>query len=309
VRGHTARKRFGQNFLADAHYVAKIVDAIDPRAGDNLVEIGPGLAALTGALVERAGRIHAIEIDRDLAGRLAAEFPPDRLTLHVADALEFDYAVLGPRLRVVGNLPYNISTPLLFRLAAYGTALAEYHRAIELSPKLRRLAAAWLAKPSAFVFASHPGDWGIAVGLNGLELFEHKQERELPANAMTAVNRFPGMIVNGIAGRTLANVEPQFDGAFAGATANDVVLIRNFQARPNGTSVAYGKRSNSGCSASATPGSSRANAATRYGSSTFVTWTAASLSSGCFENGSTAGTVSALAPAPRMKRLPQCIGR
>jgi 16S rRNA (adenine1518-N6/adenine1519-N6)-dimethyltransferase len=127
MRGHVARKRFGQNFLADAHYVAKIVAAVDPRPGDNLVEIGPGQAALTGALIERAGRIHAIEIDRDLAARLAADFPPDRLALHVADALEFDYASLGPRLRVVGNLPYNISTPLLFRLAAYEAQLADLH--------------------------------------------------------------------------------------------------------------------------------------------------------------------------------------
>jgi 16S rRNA (adenine1518-N6/adenine1519-N6)-dimethyltransferase len=127
MRGHPARKRFGQNFLADAHYVARIVAAIDPRAGDNIVEIGPGLAALTGPLIERAGKIHAIEIDRDLAARLATEFPPDRLVLHVADALEFDYASLGSRLRVVGNLPYNISTPLLFRLAAYDAQLADLH--------------------------------------------------------------------------------------------------------------------------------------------------------------------------------------
>jgi 16S rRNA (adenine1518-N6/adenine1519-N6)-dimethyltransferase len=127
MRGHTARKRFGQNFLVDPHYVAKIVDAIDPRPGDNLVEIGPGLAALTGRLIERAGNIHAIEIDRDLASRLAADFPPDKLALHVADALEFDYASLGPRLRVVGNLPYNISSPLLFRLGELGTQLRDLH--------------------------------------------------------------------------------------------------------------------------------------------------------------------------------------
>ena len=127
MRGHTARKRFGQNFLVDAHYVAKIVDAIDPRPGDNLVEIGPGLAALTGRLIKRAGAIHAIEIDRDLAARLAADYPPEKLALHVADALEFDYASLGPRLRIVGNLPYNISSPLLFRLAEYDTQLLDLH--------------------------------------------------------------------------------------------------------------------------------------------------------------------------------------
>jgi 16S rRNA (adenine1518-N6/adenine1519-N6)-dimethyltransferase len=127
MRGHTARKRFGQNFLADRHYVAKIVDAVDPRAGDNLVEIGPGLAALTGSLIERAGAIHAIENDRDLAARLAAAFPPDKLRLHVGDALDFDYASLGPRLRIVGNLPYNISSPLLFRLAECESQLLDLH--------------------------------------------------------------------------------------------------------------------------------------------------------------------------------------
>lgn len=117
MRGHAPRKRFGQNFLADPRYVAKIVAAVDPKPGDAIVEIGPGLAALTGPLIERAGRIHAVEIDRDLAARLAAEFPPEKLALHVADALDFDFAALGPRLRVVGNLPYNVSSPLLFRLA------------------------------------------------------------------------------------------------------------------------------------------------------------------------------------------------
>jgi len=127
MRGHVARKRFGQNFLVDAHYVAKIVDAIDPRPGDNVVEIGPGLAALTSALIERAGAIHAIEIDRDLAARLAADFPPGKLVLHVADALQFDYSSLGPRLRIVGNLPYNISSPLLFRLAEYEAQLRDLH--------------------------------------------------------------------------------------------------------------------------------------------------------------------------------------
>ncbi len=127
MHGHRARRRFGQNFLADPHYAAKIVAAIDPRPGDNVVEIGPGLGALTRSLIERAGRICAIEIDRDLGARLAADFPPEKLTLHVADALDFDFATLGPALRVVGNLPYNISTPLLFRLAQYEARLRDLH--------------------------------------------------------------------------------------------------------------------------------------------------------------------------------------
>ena len=127
MQGHQPRKRFGQNFLADPHYVARIVEAVNPRPNDNLVEIGPGLAALTGALIERAGKIAAIEIDRDLAARLRERFPPDRLALHEADALAFDFATLGENLRVVGNLPYNISSPLLFRLASQAARLRDIH--------------------------------------------------------------------------------------------------------------------------------------------------------------------------------------
>jgi 16S rRNA (adenine1518-N6/adenine1519-N6)-dimethyltransferase len=127
MKGHQARRRFGQNFLADPHYVKRIVDAVDPQPGDNLVEIGPGLAALTGDLIARAGRIAAVEIDRDLAARLCAQFTPAQLALHEDDALEFDFLQLGPRLRVVGNLPYNISTPLLFRLAAHDAQLRDVH--------------------------------------------------------------------------------------------------------------------------------------------------------------------------------------
>jgi 16S rRNA (adenine1518-N6/adenine1519-N6)-dimethyltransferase len=127
MQGHPPRKRFGQHFLADRHYAARIVDAVDPAPGDNLVEIGPGLGALTDALIERAGKISAIEIDRDLAARLRERFAADRLALHEADALAFDFASLGTGLRVVGNLPYNISTPLLFHLAAYETRLRDIH--------------------------------------------------------------------------------------------------------------------------------------------------------------------------------------
>jgi 16S rRNA (adenine1518-N6/adenine1519-N6)-dimethyltransferase len=127
TEGHQPRRRFGQNFLADPHYIARIVDAVAPQPGDRLVEIGPGLAALTRPLVERAGHLSAIEIDRDLAARLTAEFAPAQLTLHVADALEFDFAALGPALRIVGNLPYNISSPLLFRLALIDAQLVDVH--------------------------------------------------------------------------------------------------------------------------------------------------------------------------------------
>lgn len=119
ITGHVARKRFGQNFLVDRHYIDRIVAAIDPRLEDNLVEIGPGLGALTVPLLQRVEHLTVIEIDRDLAARLVAEYPPARLTLHNSDALDFDFAALGNDLRVLGNLPYNISSPLLFHLAQY----------------------------------------------------------------------------------------------------------------------------------------------------------------------------------------------
>ena len=127
MQHHQPRKRFGQCFLVDPHYVARIVDAIAPRASDNLVEIGPGQAALTRPLIAAAGHVTAIEIDRDLAADLAAEFAPGALTLHVADALDFDFAALGASLRVVGNLPYNISSPLLFHIAQFESQLADVH--------------------------------------------------------------------------------------------------------------------------------------------------------------------------------------
>ncbi|MCS7101402.1 MAG: 16S rRNA (adenine(1518)-N(6)/adenine(1519)-N(6))-dimethyltransferase RsmA [Burkholderiaceae bacterium] len=117
---HRPRRRFSQNFLRDAHYVARIVAAIDPQPGERIVEIGPGLGALTAPLLQRAGHLTAIEIDRDLAAALRARFPPPQLTLIEADALRVDWAALAQAdarpLTIVGNLPYHISTPVLFAL-------------------------------------------------------------------------------------------------------------------------------------------------------------------------------------------------
>jgi 16S rRNA (adenine1518-N6/adenine1519-N6)-dimethyltransferase len=120
-----AKKRFGQHFLTDRHYLARIADAIAPKAGDSMVEIGPGTGILTAELVPKVDRLHAVEIDRDLAAELAARFPDDKLAIHRADALEFDFATLAAPLRVVGNLPYNVSTPILFRIAAIAGRLQD----------------------------------------------------------------------------------------------------------------------------------------------------------------------------------------
>ncbi len=127
--GHRARKRFGQNFLHDRGVIDRIVSAIRPQADDCLVEIGPGQGALTRPLLERLDTLHVVELDRDLTPALR-ELAPGRLIVHEADALRFDFSALAPApgaLRVVGNLPYNISTPLLFHLLTQRASLRDMH--------------------------------------------------------------------------------------------------------------------------------------------------------------------------------------
>ena len=119
---HQARKRFGQNFLSDPNIIRKIIDAIRPEPGERLVEIGPGLGAMTEPLMARLDHLHVVEIDRDLIARLKEKHSPEVLTIHEGDALKFDFGSLvadGASLRVAGNLPYNISTPILFHLASF----------------------------------------------------------------------------------------------------------------------------------------------------------------------------------------------
>jgi 16S rRNA (adenine1518-N6/adenine1519-N6)-dimethyltransferase len=126
-----ARKRFGQHFLHDPGVLRRIVEAIDPGPGQRLVEIGPGRGALTLPLLSRCGRLEAIEIDRDLVPLLLAKAAGmGELVVHQADALDVDFAALhggGQKLRVCGNLPYNISTPLLFHLLEASAAIADMH--------------------------------------------------------------------------------------------------------------------------------------------------------------------------------------
>ena len=121
------RKRFSQNFLVDRHHIRRIVDAIQPQRGERLVEIGPGRGALTRPLLERLDHLTVIEIDRDLAAALRDEYPPERLSIVVADALTVDLAALGGGLRIVGNLPYHISSPLLFHCAQYVGHVTDLH--------------------------------------------------------------------------------------------------------------------------------------------------------------------------------------
>ncbi len=124
---HRARKRFGQHFLHDAEIIDRLVRSVAPRDEDTLVEIGPGQGALTFPLLERVAHLDVVELDRDLIGRLRERAPENRLTIHQSDALRFDFTTLADKgpIRVVGNLPYNISTPLIFHLLAQGDALGD----------------------------------------------------------------------------------------------------------------------------------------------------------------------------------------
>ena len=140
---HQARTRFGQHFLTDQGVIADIVDAIDPQPGQHMVEIGPGLAAMTQPLVERLGHLQVIELDRDLAARLRQH---KQLTVHEADVLKVDITALAIALgtssmRVVGNLPYNISTPILFHLLDHVAVIQDQHFMLQKEVVERMVAA------------------------------------------------------------------------------------------------------------------------------------------------------------------------
>lgn len=141
---HRPRKRFGQHFLHDPNVIHHLVDAIAPQPGQHLVEIGPGQGALTFPLLERLPSLDVVEIDRDLIAWLH-QHGRERLTIHAADALRFDFCALrrtpGEQLRVIGNLPYNISTPLLFHLFAQAGCIADMHFMLQKEVVDRMLAA------------------------------------------------------------------------------------------------------------------------------------------------------------------------
>ncbi len=127
LQGRQPRKRFGQHFLDDQSVIDHLIDSIAPRRDDVMVEIGPGLGALTSPLLERLDHLHVVEIDRDLARGLREAVPPEHLHVHEIDALQFDLAAIGEKIRVVGNLPYNISTPLIFHLLDQAARIDDMH--------------------------------------------------------------------------------------------------------------------------------------------------------------------------------------
>lgn len=124
---HQAKKRFGQNFLEDKIIIGRIIDAIKPVADDNMLEVGPGLGALTAPLLTKLNKLTAIEIDTDIQQHLKAQAFYQKLTLIEQDALTVPLDNLGPKLRIVGNLPYNISTPLLFHFLQFGAYIKDMH--------------------------------------------------------------------------------------------------------------------------------------------------------------------------------------
>ena len=129
---HIAKKRFGQNFLTDQGVIYSLVEAISPKADDLMVEIGPGLGALTQPLLKKLNHLHVVEIDRDIISWMESFYPKDKLTIHNSDALKFNFAELATlspdnKIRVTGNLPYNISTPILFHLLDNVSSIIDMH--------------------------------------------------------------------------------------------------------------------------------------------------------------------------------------
>ncbi|MDD3266109.1 MAG: 16S rRNA (adenine(1518)-N(6)/adenine(1519)-N(6))-dimethyltransferase RsmA [Burkholderiales bacterium] len=116
---HIPRKRFGQNFLQDQSIIRRIIECINPQKGQRIVEIGPGLAALTEPLIDQMGHIDVVELDRDIINILEKKFLPEQITIHSGDALKMDFSFENDDIRVVGNLPYNISTPIMFHLSTF----------------------------------------------------------------------------------------------------------------------------------------------------------------------------------------------
>ena len=124
---HLAKKRFGQNFLTDQSIISSLIEAINPLQNQLIIEIGPGLGALTKPLLKKINHLHVVEIDRDIVSWMQNEYSSATLTIHNVDALKFDFTTFGESLRVVGNLPYNISTPILFHLLDNVSCITDMH--------------------------------------------------------------------------------------------------------------------------------------------------------------------------------------
>jgi 16S rRNA (adenine1518-N6/adenine1519-N6)-dimethyltransferase len=138
---HVPKKRFGQNFLSDSGVINSLVAAIHPQPDDLMVAIGPGLGALTQPLLQKLNHLHVVELDRDIISWMEKQYVQNAITIHNSDALKFDFSALGPQLRVVGNLPYNISTPILFHLLDNVENIVDMHFMLQKEVVERMVAA------------------------------------------------------------------------------------------------------------------------------------------------------------------------
>lgn len=138
---HQAKKRFGQNFLHDDAVIESLINAIHPHAEDLMVEIGPGLGAMTKPLMKKLVHLHVVEIDRDIIEWMQKVYPVDKITIHNSDVLKFDFATIGEKIRVVGNLPYNISSPILFKLLENSSQIIDMHFMLQKEVVERMVAA------------------------------------------------------------------------------------------------------------------------------------------------------------------------
>jgi 16S rRNA (adenine1518-N6/adenine1519-N6)-dimethyltransferase len=140
---HLAKKRFGQNFLTDKAIISSLIDAIAPQSDDIMVEIGPGLGALTQPLLTQLNHLQVIEIDRDIIQWMQQFYPANKITIHNSDVLKFDFSKVGDHIRVVGNLPYNISSPILFKLLENVQQIIDMHFMLQ-----KEVVERMVAKPS-----------------------------------------------------------------------------------------------------------------------------------------------------------------
>ncbi len=138
---HQAKKRFGQNFLHDDAVITSLIHAIHPHEEDLMVEIGPGLGAMTKPLLKKLAHLHVVEIDRDIIDWMQKVYPADKITIHNSDVLKFDLAKIGKKIRVVGNLPYNISSPILFKLLENASQIIDMHFMLQKEVVERMVAA------------------------------------------------------------------------------------------------------------------------------------------------------------------------
>lgn len=143
---HLPKKRFGQNFLTDQAIIGSLINAIDPKADDVMVEIGPGLGAITQPLLKKLNHLHVVELDRDIVTWMQNHYPSEKITIHNIDALKFDFSNLAKlanktSIRVVGNLPYNISTPILFHLLENVSTITDMHFMLQKEVVERMVAA------------------------------------------------------------------------------------------------------------------------------------------------------------------------